>query len=167
MSATQSQTPARRVAPAQAFEQNVWTDPGVCNSCFCRIKSDYRRVRDGVVGYDVEDHDAYGEETVRDEDDHVVGTQSKGTHGALRTYHVRTTCDHCGSVGGKAPDDPLSRREALRRVPELAERLREQGISVNEFAIRYTVRELKSNPDLQGADREIFERATKLGVRRA
>ena len=166
MSATQPQTPVQRIDPSRVFERSVWNNPGVCNSCFSRIKSDYRRVRDGVVGYDVEDHDAYGEETVRDEDARVVETQAKGTHGALCTHHARTTCDHCGSIAGRAPDDPLSRREALRRVPELAERLREQGIDVNEFAIRYTVRELKSNPDLQGADHEIFERATKVGVRR-
>jgi len=156
-----------RPNPSEAFEQLVHFNHAICSNCFRRIKQDHRRVQAGIGAHDAEDHDEFGTETVRDDDGKVIGTTVSGTHGAVQSHPLRTTCEDCGSIGGRAEDATLSRREMLDRVGPLAARLREEGLAVDEFVIRYTVRKLKSRDALQGYDREIFERAVKLGVKHA
>jgi len=57
--------------------------------------------------------------------------------------------------------------QATRRASRIADRLEEQDIPVDSRALRRAVRKLKAKPELEALDREIYERATKLAVRRA
>lgn len=160
--------PDRPASAAGAFDAVVWDTHEVCSHCFARLKRDHRRVQDGTLGEDKTDKDDYGETTVVAEEhgnEWVTGTTPQGSYGAVATYESGTFCGHCGVAGGRALPETLTRREALRRVPELGERLREAGYQVDEHAIRVTVRELKSRQALANEDKAIFERAAKLGIR--
>jgi hypothetical protein len=148
-----------------AFRDLVFHEPTVCSRCFATIRryDTYRpdatqgvskyapeercvRAFDGEKGYKHEhfDHDEYG----------------------YRPFHrPRTFCGECGSQSGRAEDLTLSRRAALACVETLVEQLVTAGVTVHTRAVRETVRRMKSNPDLKDYDTEIFERATKLGIK--
>ncbi|WP_254768218.1 hypothetical protein [Salinilacihabitans rarus] len=152
-----------RDEPANVFERYVFEDPSCCSSCFRRIKSDHRRIAWGTAGQDKEDHDPIPG-YLRDEDD------DREAYGAIASYPTRTVCDACGSIAGQAPDETLSRREAIQRTDALADRLLELGEPIGETErdeLKRSVGILKSKPEIRGYDREIFSRATKVIVRRA
>jgi hypothetical protein len=136
------------------FERVAWDDPEVCNGCFARFRvlttfADDRR----HTTTDVTPAGTY---------DYTV--EERGDSPALRTHEPRSTCAECGNVNGLAATADLSRREALARVPELADRVREAGFDVDERAMRAHVHEVKSRPDLQGRDREMFDHAVRVGI---
>ncbi|MFC7202879.1 hypothetical protein ACFQJC_05080 [Haloferax namakaokahaiae] len=168
MSLTQnSQSDQRQIQPERAFERYIWTQPGICNRCYSRMSRDGRLRADGVHGHDVHIHDQFGEQTVRDEDGRVTGVEHVGEHGVDRTHSEHTCCNNCGSIAGRAPDETQSRLDLVRRVAPIADRLNEEGIGVSRRVMRRTVWELKSDDRIQGMDREILERATKLGIKHA
>jgi len=152
------------VEPEEAFQKYIWENRESCNNCFSRCKQIYTdqhatslagdgadveahyRTDDGTLGYDVEEIDEYG---------------------ARRIHRPKTTCKNCGSVRLLSQAETLSQREALDRVDELAGRLVEQDIPVNVDVLRHAVSGLKADDRIQGRDREIFERATKLAIQHA
>lgn len=161
-----------RIDASDAYDEFIANAPGVCNACFAIVKRDHQLAESGTHAHAVEDHDPYGEVTVREghEDDAdsrgepVVGTTNVDTYGELRTYHERTACSECGTYAGDGRTATLSRRDALALVPSLADRVREHGLEVDETAMRETIRRLKSIDAVAGKDAEIFRRAVKLGI---
>ena len=177
------------------FERHIWHNSTICNNCFTRCKRSTTFERDdwgnrvevlnrtehATDGYASDSTDSWGEQTVRITEDlagldhwedgtqvpRVVDVEPIGVHGYRPQYRYRTTCGECGSVRLLAQEDDLSKLEMLQRVPALVGRLEEQGIAVSERVTRRTVRKLKSVDRIQGKDREIFERAVKLGIRQA
>lgn len=142
------------------FDEVVFTNPEICSNCFARIRdrdendtdtwgsgnrpeSVLQRVGDGVVGHDCEVHDRYG---------------------AVRTYHSRTFCDQCGRKSGTARDDTLSKQEALGRVDALVRRLQEHGYAPAVERMYHAVGHLKSQPEYEAKDTEIFAAATAIGI---
>jgi hypothetical protein len=136
------------------FDRVVWSDPEVCNHCFNRFRTlttfddDLRHTATDVTPSGTYDYTT---------DEHANSP-------ALRTHDPRSTCGECGSVSGLAATNDLSKRESLGRVPELADRVREAGFDVNERAMRALIKKVKSRPDLQGRDREMFERTVRIGI---
>jgi len=149
--------------PEDIFQELIWENPEICNDCFAKIRDrteldagadrlgtgnqptdTLERFGVGEVGYDAEDVEAFG---------------------ATPMYLARTFCGECGRRRARPHD--LSLQEAVDRVGPLIDRLREQDIPVDEEAVYALVRECKSRDAIQGYDTEIFDRATRLGVRRA
>ena len=148
-----------RDEPDRIFRRYVFTDPTVCSSCFCRLKApeSHVRVGSGVLGHDMEPVDSVPEYHDTDRDH----------YGVMARYPPRTVCGDCGSISGRALDDPLSRRQALRRAETLAERLAEVGEPVNVNLLKHLVAHLKSLEDFSSYDTECFEAATTIAVREA
>lgn len=154
--------PDRRVQPNRAFERYIWTNPGICNNCFRRVKTLHQGPTK-TLG----DEQTTIEETERT--DAAVWGIDKIVHdeyGALATRPSRTTCKACGSVGLNADPQTLSRREALTRLDRLVERCREAKLPVAVDLMRKVVRKAKSRPSLQDhRDREIFAVAVEASIR--
>lgn len=145
---------AADVVPAKVHERYLWTNPETCNECYARLRTihefernawgdtveERRRSGAGVLGYD----DDQGENAM----------------------HPATFCEECGGRGRAHPETD-SKRQAARRAYRIVERLEEQGIPVDKVALPAAVRQLKSKEAIQGMDREIYARATKIAVRRA
>jgi hypothetical protein len=144
------------------FDGIVWRNPEVCSNCFARVRrrtvgvvatpegrrieiDDSWRTPDAFLGTDLEDPPA-----------EALGVQPLAK--------PRTTCLACGSVGALSTGDTLSRREALSRVPALADRIREAGYDVDGRKLRRIVRHLKSHEDYHGDDRRVFAAAAALAV---
>lgn len=149
--------------PRQLFDDLVFDNAEICSDCFSRIRDEEtidhdgwgcgnhpdqvrQRVSDGEVGYDDHDHDRYGE---------------------LRSYNSATVCGVCGQLHGRARDDPLSKQQALSRLPQLVRRLNEQRLAVDVDSMYSVVGHLKSQPKYQGRDSEIFAAAVWMGLRDA
>lgn len=139
--------------PADAFDA-VWEDATTCNDCFARI-----RERTSISpAQSVSDY-APTELVLRAHDG--VG----GRHPAdPPTEHAHTFCGRCGSEHGQAASETLSRREMLQRVPALADRIEELGLTVHRDTLRTVVRKGKSRDGLQGHDTEIFRLAVRLAA---
>lgn len=147
------------VQSSDAFEELIWTNPEICSNCFARCKEidehnrplgargdvtypsqSTARTPDGVRGEDVKEHDE---------------------HGAMRTHPPRTACENCGSVGLLAQDNSLSREEALGRVDAIADRLEEDGWTIDRDRARSFVSILKRSESLTNLDWEIFAAAVQ------
>lgn len=152
---------AAQFDPADAFDDYVFDNPEICSECFERIK----RIETDTVAYG-----SVGTRKRRWSERTGAGVHGQGVDGGTRVSPVirgRTFCEECGSQSGRAYSDILSRLEATERAHTLADRLAEEGISVDETVLAYAVYRLKSDDRLQGYDREIFARATKLAIQRA
>lgn len=159
MSTTQATSfqAVRQYTPADAFDEFVFHNPDTCSECFERIKqTEVDIVPYGTVG------------TRERQWSHRAGAGVLG-HGEVgnRVFAPRTFCGECGSQSGRAYSDTLTQRQAVNRARTLADRLDEAGIPTNERVLRYSVRKLKSDTRIQGMDREIFARATKLAIQKA
>lgn len=147
------------------FEQAIWRNPAICNNCFSRLKD--------VITVDAEHYrqSAISEQIHYKTDGAVIGfdaTEPPETVVNQRPkYSQRTTCAGCGSVGGYAEPDTLSRREALSLCIPLRRRLVERGYEVDLDRLKEMVRVGKSRESLQGFDREIFAVAVKYAARKA
>lgn len=152
-----SQTTAEEqppVNPKRAFERVIWTNPETCNHCFAQVKHiEEVDIENGLSTRRVEHHQRT-EDGVRGHDQ---------VNGA---WKPRTFCRQCGGRGC-AHYDIMSKDEMQSRLSRLATRLRERNIRVSVEAMRKFVDVAKSKEKLQGKDREIFERAVKLGISRA
>lgn len=162
-----------RDQPDRVFRRYVFNSPETCSACFRRLKSDHRRIAWGTEGRDLEPK-ATRAESVRE---HKTAPGEIGPEGPLEgtrqvdnteiaTYPVRTVCEDCGSVAGRADSDPLSRREALSRARNLYKRLRELGEPVRLDFLKHAVGHLKSLEEFTSKDTEVFEAATTVCVRR-
>lgn len=149
--------------PRSLFDDLIFDNAEVCSDCFAKIRDETtndtdgwgsgnqpgtvrQRVSDGEVAHDDDIHDDYG---------------------AIRSYHTATACGVCGQFHGRARDETLGRQAALSRLPTLIRRLHEQRLAVNVQAMYDAVSHLKSHPNYQGKDTEIFAAATWLGLKNA
>lgn len=165
MSTTQSPSAATVQSSSlrDLYDALIFDNPEVCNSCHAVIRdkethdtdrlgtgnrpdSTLLRAGEGVVGYDVEIHNAYG-------------TQ--------RSYHARTYCGNCGQPGGAAPNDPTSRKAMLDAVDALVDRFTTAGIPINDDRLKRYVGHLKSQERFDGAEHEIWRVATAKAIRNA
>lgn len=146
------ETRSQRVNPARAFERYLWTNPETCNECFARLREiDEVELDDwGNVAQLIELTD----DAVRGWDDDATGV-----------FHPATFCNECGSRGCAHPETD-TKTQATRRAYRIAERLREQDIPVAVDVLLTATRQLKSDERIQGFDREIYARATKLAISR-
>jgi|GEM_PF-1182012 len=163
------------------FERRIWHDGHICSGCFARLRRSETdqtddwgneetqtwRTDDAVHGHDVLAKASVGTETVRHPDGQVEGTAPR--YESTSTYHIipRTTCGECGSVGGRADSGTLSIDEAIDRVPQLVERMREQGFAIDEDRVFDHVRHLKTSPDHSSDDKFVFAAAVAMGVESA
>lgn len=152
-------------AAVDFFDDAVWHNARVCSHCFARI-------RDGIEGQ-VETMD--GRLVVVDEDwqapDGVLGEAHEEPPDSVASVQplpkARTTCGECGSVGGAAHYDTLSKADAVDRAEPLADRLVEQGYAVDTDAIYAALRRIKSDDAHEAHDKEAFAVAAALGVAKA
>ena len=159
MSATTQQSldefaPRRDVVPSRVFERYLWTSPESCSECFARIRTAHTMTRD-----------QWGN-TVTELDRSDSGIQGYDNVNGGGVYLPRTFCEECGGRGRADPDTD-SKVQAARRASRIVDRLEEQDIAVDARALRRAVRTLKAKPELEAMDREIYERATKIAVKRA
>ncbi|QCC60738.1 hypothetical protein NP511_01995 [Natrinema thermotolerans] len=165
-----------RDEPDRVFRRYVFNNPSICSCCFRRLKANESHVRaySGITGHDLEPK-ATRAVSVRA---HKTGPGEIGPEGplegtrqvdntAIAKYPVRTVCEDCGSIAGRADSDPLSRRKALARAETLADRLAEVGEPVQLNLLKHLVGYLKSQEDLSSYDTECFEAATTIAVREA
>lgn len=147
-------TTRRDVVPARVFERYLWTNPEVCSECFARIRTEHTMTRD-----------QWGN-TVTELDRADAGIQGYDNVNGGGVYLPRTFCEDCGGRGHADPETD-SKIQATRRATQIVARLDERNIPVDARALRRATRVLKSKPELEALDREIYERATKIAVRRA
>lgn len=147
------------------FDDVVWTQPDVCSNCFSRLRG---RMAGLVETPDGKQHDI--DESWR-APTATLGERLEEPPESVATVQPlarpSTTCEECGSVGGVAQPDIKSRRETLKCVPRLVERLAEYGYDVDERTVRNVVRHLKSKPEFRTDDKHVFATAVALGVGRA
>lgn len=143
----------RDVIPSRVFERYIWTNPEVCSECFARIRTEHTLTRD-----------QWGN-TVTELDRAGSGIQGYDNVNGGGVYLPRTFCEECGGRGHADPDTD-SKVQATQRAGRIVTRLEEQDIPVAARAVRRAARKLKAKPELEALDREIYERATKLGVER-
>jgi len=153
-----------RIPPSELFDEFVFYSSEWCSACFARIRDVDRmpvdhdhlgtnanaptetrtRRGDGTLGYDFDEHDAYGHK---------------------RSYHPQTYCGACGANGGRAPELTLSKRAAVARCDQLVDCLLAQGVPVNRPALKHIVAEAKERDSLAGADHEIYARGVAFARR--
>ncbi|WP_239639083.1 hypothetical protein [Halorubrum aidingense] len=104
--------------------------------------------------------------TVTELDRADAGIQGYDNVNGGGVYLPRTFCEDCGGRGHADPETD-SKIQATRRATQIVARLDERNIPVDARALRRATRVLKSKPELEALDREIYERATKIAVRRA
>jgi len=144
----------REVVPGHVFERYLWTNPEVCSECFAWIRTEHELTVDD-----------WGK-TVTELNRSRSGIQGYDNVNGGGVYLPRTFCEECGGRGHADPK-PDSKIRATRRASRIGDRLEEQEIPVDGPALRRAVRKLKAKPELEAFDREIYERATKIAVRRA
>lgn len=150
------------------FDELLFDNPEICSHCFSRIRdrTEYseeerrgatlgtgnkptetlERAGDGTLGQDIREHNKYG---------------------TKREYYPRTYCDNCGSPGGTADGSHIhSTQSALGCAYQIVRRLHEMGYYPDIHTLFETVEHLKSKPDKQGQDREIFATAVHLSIER-
>lgn len=172
-----------RIPPDRIFDEFVFFSDEWCSGCFERIRrvdqtvaqdtdslgtegnvlETRQRAGAGWLGHDFEVHDQYGEQTVRNKEGIVVGTEPRGSYGLQRTYSTRTYCNSCGANNGRAPELTISKVEAIRRADQLVNCLLDQEIPVNRAAVKWFVGAAKERPDIADKDHDIFEKAVVLG----
>ncbi|AFZ74540.1 hypothetical protein [Natronobacterium gregoryi] len=163
-----------RDEPDRVFRRYVFNNPETCSNCFRTIKSDHVRICHGTLGHDVEPKATRAKSVRRHptDDDEIgpegicIGTEQVEITTKAR-YPTRTICEDCGSVAGRADSNPLSRREALSRAENVAERLHELGEPVDIDQLKHAVGHLKSLEEFASYDTEVFEAATTVCVKRA
>lgn len=160
---TSSQSRSQRAL--RLFDDLIFENPETCSQCFGRIRDrtehdvsadrlgtgnrpteTITRAGDGIVGQDDTTHDAYG---------------------AQRTYRAKTYCGVCGSPSGRADGAHIcSLQQARRRADNIIRRLHRLGYYPDVQALYSAIETLKTDPDHQGQDREIFATATYLAIER-
>lgn len=156
---------AESIPSEDAFEQAVWENPDICSFCFQRLKRDSHRYPGTLSGVSGQDKVVHGTRATTD----VPSTGEAGAYQSaenpeLATYPHRTVCADCGSISGRAPSNPLKRKRVLETVPNLRDRLLEEGFAVNERALRQSLTILLGYPQLQGCYRDVLASATKLSI---
>jgi len=153
----------------EAFEKLIWGSGEICNNCF-----------EHVVDIDMPQeylppvvYANYGD--IQGEVRHwtVMGTLDNlesdvDKYGAAKIDHPGTVCLNCGSthlsVYEYDKENNLSKEKAVERVPQLANRLREYGYTVNEQVMHELVWSGKKRRNLQGEDKQLFAKAVKVGI---
>ncbi len=96
----------------------------------------------------------------------AVWHNSSACNNCFSRLDGRSDCSVCGTNGSATPESD-SKNQVTKRARRIGDRLEEQDIAVDRPALRRAVRTLKSKPELEALDTEIYERATKIAVRRA
>jgi len=156
--------PSRGNRALRLFDDLIFEHPEYCSTCFSRIRdrtehSDtsanrlgtgnrptetLERAGKGIIGQDAHDHDDYG---------------------AARSHHARTYCGECGSPSGSASGARIcSLQEATSRCHNIARALHRYGYYPDISKLYAVVEQLKTDPERQGKDREIFATGTYLAI---
>jgi len=154
----------------EAFEKLIWGSGEICNNCFTHVvdidlPEEYLPpVLFGNYG------DIQGEVrswTPQGTLDDLESDVDK--YGAIKIDHPGTVCLNCGSthlsVYEYDKENDLTKEQSIKRIPELAERLREYGYSVDEQAMETLIWKGKSQEGLQGKDKELFSKAVQIGIK--
>jgi len=160
------QSSSRGDRALRLFDDLIFEHPEYCSTCFSRIRdktehSDasansigtgnkptetLERAGKGVVGQDTHDHDEYG---------------------AKRSHYGRTYCGECGSPSGSASGARIcSLQEAISRSHNIVRALHRHGYYLDIGTLYEVVEKLKTDPERQGKDREIFATAAYLAIDR-
>ncbi|WP_435065872.1 hypothetical protein [Halobaculum sp. EA56] len=149
-------SPVPRVQPGNAFDELIFFSRSTCSECFAHLRDiEHVAVEHGAVGT--------RERTLAFPTANAV----RGYVSDRRATEPKTFCRECGSESGRALDRTLSQREAVERAHRLADRLDAMDVPAVEDVLVHAVRRLKSDERIQGYDREIFARATKLAIQYA
>jgi len=150
--------PASITDPLDWFEREIIHDPAVCSHCFAEV----RRVHC--------DLDDWGDEQVSHERTETatmaydLETPPETASSVQPLARLRTACLDCGSVGCRATDEALDRRELLQRVPTLTTRLQERGYDVRGVVLREAVRTAHQKRALAGDSTRLLAIASKVAV---
>lgn len=148
-------------APADAFEQRIWTNPGICSNCFTRCKEITPTGASEWGNKPTEHHDRTPDATIDTEKfDH-------DRYGALYSTAPRTVCENCGTIRLLADDDTLSKKELHQAATTIAERLEEDGYGVNRRQMRLFINVIKRVPLFNDYDFEILAGAVYYGITHA
>lgn len=179
--------PSADDAAADVFREYIRDAPGVCDTCFRRVK-DYTRPPSGRW-FDQHTRSAATLKTC------VTSMSTPGKDGMYchpppknhdtdeyqnRPAYGRIICDACGHIDRPnrgfgsglldADDDldaALTKPVLERAADRCVSRLREAGLSVHRHAVFSAVDTLKSKPHYATRDADIVRAALTIGVRRA
>jgi len=145
------------------FDDLLFANPEICARCFATIRDrtehDAAAGRLGTGNRPTETLERAGDGTVGQD------VETKGAHGAQRSYRARTFCGECGVAGGQAIGDEILPLQTLRGCCDrIVRRLHERGHYPDLGRLYGTVHHLKSQPDYQGRDREILATAVHLAL---
>lgn len=147
------------------FDDHLFENPEICSNCFSRI-------RDHTEHDDTAGRLGTGNrptETLERAGDGIVGQDERrlDDYGEITSSFSRTYCGECGSPGGRADGSHILSLQAMWwRADNIVRRLHEQGYYPDLETFYDAIETLKTNPDRQGRDREIFAAATYLAIER-
>lgn len=149
------------------FDDLLFGNPEVCSHCFSRI-------RDHTENDPEQSHQTLGtgnhpNETLERSGVGILGIdiEDMNEYGSQQSTRARTYCGECGTDRGKARGDHIhSWYDAQRIADRLVRRLNEQGWYPDVDKLYNTIDHLKSQPDRQGQDREIFATAVWIATHR-
>jgi len=147
------------------FDELLFDNPEVCSHCYSRIRD--REEHDPEQSYQRLGTGNHPTETLERSGVGVLGidVEDKNEYGSQQSTRARTYCSECGTDRGKAWGDYIHSRYASQRIADrLARRLHEQGWYPDIGKLYGTIDHLKSQPDYQGQDREIFATAVWLAT---
>jgi hypothetical protein len=149
------------------FDDLLFESPEVCSHCYSRIRD--REEHDPEQSYQRLGTGNHPTETLERSGVGVLGIdiEDKNKHGSRQATTSRTYCSECGTDRGRARGDHIhSAYDAQRICDRLVRRLHERGWYPDVDVLYQTVEHLKSQPDYQGQDREIFATAVWLASHR-
>ena len=148
---------AETIAPEDAFEQAVWEAPGICNSCFGLIRQD-GQLRSGEHAHD------------KQPQTHRMAVTESGYQAVenpeISRYPATVACSQCGSLAGRAPEQPVSPSHWVSHSDRLGERLRNAGFNVSDKNLNRAIRLMyQNNPEVHGyPTRNVLRVAVKVAI---
>lgn len=147
------------------FDDHLFEHPGICSHCFSRIRD--HRDNDPEQSNQTLGTGNHPTETLERSGVGVLGidVEDKNEYGSQQSTRARTYCGGCGTDRGKARGDHIhSAYDAQRICDHIIRRLHEQGWYPDVQRLYNVVDHLKSQPDRQGQDREIFATAVWIAT---
>ena len=157
------------VEPDEAFDKLIWGSGEICNNCFEKVVEIdlpeeylspilYENHKD--IQGEVRQYDGVGTIEIVESDVNEYGNQT--------IDHPGTVCLNCGSIHLQTwqygYSETLSKKQAIKRADNLADRLEEYGYTVNKERMVELLAKGKSRSSLQGKDKELFAKAVKVGI---
>lgn len=165
MSTTADSTTQRARRALRHFDDLLYASPEICSRCYARIRDrtehDQDLARLGTGNRPAETLERAGAGTVGQDADDVDG------YGYRPQYRARTYCGACGSPGGTDIGGWTRSLQQMRRhTDNVIRRLHERGYYPDVQAVYRAVERLKTQPEHQQRDRQIFAAAVAVGLRR-